>query len=328
MTRPTPFTELGHGITCIDADFHRPGMAACYLMVEGSRAAFIETGTRYSVAAMVQALEHNRILPTEVEYVIITHVHLDHAGGAGQLMQLMPNAKLVVHPRGARHMIDPSKLTESAKQVYGEAAFLRTYGSIEPIAAERVIETQDEDILSLNGRPLQFFDTQGHAKHHFCVWDAHSRGIFTGDTFGISYRELDYQGKHFLFPTTTPTQFDPEQAHKTVDRLAGLHPQQLYLTHFGMIPFERRLVEDMHRQLQHIELFTRAAPEDKTQRAHYLRQACIEMYRSELMNIGHPSTQAAQLVEQWLMMDMEINAQGLEVWLEIVAQQRAKGVVA
>ncbi|MEG3639556.1 MBL fold metallo-hydrolase [Magnetococcus sp. PR-3] len=324
MTRPAPYIEHGFGITCIDANFHRPRLAACYLMVEGSRAAFIETGTRYSVPAMIQALERNNILPTEVEYVIVTHVHLDHAGGAGQLMQQLPNAKLIVHPRGARHMIDPTKLVAGAKAVYGDASFARTYGAIEPIPAERVIEAGDNDTVDLNGRQLRFVETQGHAKHHFCVWDEKSRGVFTGDSFGISYRETDFVGKHYLFPTTTPVQFDPVELHKTIDRLSDLKPERIFLTHYSMIPFEERLRTDLHRQLDRVVEFTQDAPEEKEARANYLRAQCHQMYTDELVRIGHSDAQAAVLINDWMLMDMEINAQGLEVWLDYQAKQKEK----
>nr|CRH05263.1 putative Beta-lactamase domain protein [Candidatus Magnetococcus massalia] len=317
MQRAQPAMELPFGITCIDADFHRPGLASTYLIQEGSHAAFVETGTRYSVPAMLDTLKRNRVLATEVEYVIVTHVHLDHAGGAGAIMQELPNAKLVVHPRGARHMIDPTKLVEGSKVVYGEAAFLRTYGEIDPIPASRVVEAVDGLTILLGDRALKCFDTQGHAKHHICIWDEKSRGIFTGDSFGISYRELDLNGQIYLFPSTTPVQFDPEQAHKTVDRLADLKPDRLFLTHFGMVSFHDRLREGMHRQLDAIVAFASNCSETEGEaRTRALRASWHNMFLDELIAMGHDQAEADKLVRTWMSMDQEINTQGLEVWLD------------
>ena len=126
-----PFVQtLAHGIHVIDTGFHRPMFDASYLMVENGRAAFIDTGTNHSVPRLLEALQSLGLAPEAVDFVIVTHVHLDHAGGAGLLMQQLPNARLVVHPLGAPHMIDPERLTNGARAVYGEAEVKRSYGSI------------------------------------------------------------------------------------------------------------------------------------------------------------------------------------------------------
>src|SRR5690606_24907183 len=109
-----------------------------------------------------------------------------------------------VHPRGARHMADPSRLIASATTVYGETEFNRLYGTIRPVDPHRIITAPDGFTLDFNGRPLVFFDTPGHARHHYCVFDQKSQSVFTGDTFGISYREFDVEGMEFVFPATTP----------------------------------------------------------------------------------------------------------------------------
>ena len=216
---PTPYPS---NITAVDADFHRPRMAAAYIVRQGDRAAFIETGTRQTVPGLLAELHRQGLDREQLELVIVTHVHLDHAGGAGLLMQQLPNATLVAHPRGAPHMIDPARLEASVRRVYGDEEFDRTYGTLVPVPEGRVQIMEDGDELDLNGRKLTFMDSPGHARHHFCIWDETSRGWFTGDTFGLSYREFDTDRGAFIFPTTTPIEFDPSALHASVegDRLA------------------------------------------------------------------------------------------------------------
>src|SRR5690606_23693744 len=148
------------------------------------------------------ALEAAGLTPADVDWLILTHVHLDHAGGAGELMACLPNARLVVHPRGARHMIDPSKLWAGALAVYGEEEMQRSYGTLRPIPAERVVEAPDGHVVELAGRALRCLDTPGHARHHNAIHDEPSGCVFTGDTFGLSYRELDSARGPFVIPTT------------------------------------------------------------------------------------------------------------------------------
>ena len=198
-----------HGIHTIDTAFQREHFDAAYLIVENGRGAFIDCGTNHSVPAMLAALTDAGITAADVDWLILTHVHLDHAGGAGLLMQQLPNARLVVHPRGAAHMIDPSKLIAGATAVYGEEEMARSYGAIQPVPKERVIVAEDNHVVDLAGRELVCIDTPGHARHHLCVWDARSRSWFTGDTFGLSYRELDTAHGAYVFPTTSPVQFEP-----------------------------------------------------------------------------------------------------------------------
>jgi len=229
-----------HGIHTIDTGFVRPGFDAAYLVVENGRAAFIDCGTNHSLPRMLGALEVAGLTVADVDWLILTHVHLDHAGGAGELMARLPQARLVVHPRGARHMIDPSKLWAGASAVYGEAVMEREYGRLRPVPAERVVEAGDGYLVDLAGRILQCIDTPGHAKHHNAIHDARAEVCFTGDVFGLSYREFDTAHGPFILPTTSPVQFEPEELHASIDRLMALHPVAMYPTHFGRI-------EDLHR---------------------------------------------------------------------------------
>ena len=230
MTLPR-FDDLGDGILCIDTGLYRHGLAACYLIRERERLALVDTGTAHTVPRLLELIAARGLSPEQVKYVIPTHVHLDHAGGAGALMAACPNARLVIHPKGVTHMIDPAKLTAGASAVYGEEAFARDFGELIPIEGERVIPATDGMELDLAGRSLTFIDTPGHANHHGCLFDTRGRGFFTGDTFGISYRELDTENGPFLFAPTTPVAFDPEAWLESVKKYrptrAVLLPAQL-----------------------------------------------------------------------------------------------------
>ncbi len=224
------YQDLGNGITCIDTLLHRPGLASCYLVEQGGVAGFIDTGTNNSVPILLEVLRRKGISHDDVLFVMPTHVHLDHAGGAGGLMQHFPNATLLMHPRGARHMIDPARLEQGSLAVYGEAAFAEMFGRLIPVDAGRVQEVDDGFELDLNGRKLTFLDTPGHARHHYCVYDELSRGIFSGDTCGASYPELNNGRARFIFPPSTPVQFDPTAWCETLERVMLYHPERMYVT--------------------------------------------------------------------------------------------------
>ena len=234
MLEQLHYQDLGNGICCIDTLLQRPGLASCYLIEHGGMAGFIDTGTSNSIPILLEVLRRKRIAHADVAYVMPTHVHLDHAGGAGGLMQHFPQATLLAHPRAARHMIDPRKLEQGSLEVYGETAFASMFGSVLPVDANRVQEIDDGFELDFNGRKLVFLDTPGHARHHYCVFDELTRGLFTGDTFGVSYPELNQGRARFIFPPTTPVQFDPETWLATLDRLMLLKPERIFVTHYGV----------------------------------------------------------------------------------------------
>lgn len=309
------YRELDFGLTRIDVHYMRPGLAASYLVVEQGRAALIETGPQLAVPRILDTLKRKSIPRENVEAVIVTHVHLDHAGGAGLLLEKLPNAKLYVHPKGARHVVDPSKLLKSAQLVYGAERFTKILGGLTPAPADRTITPADEGRFFLAGREFVFIHTPGHANHHMCIWDTKSRGLFSGDALGISYRELDGPGGKFLFPATTPVQFDPKNSLASIDRLVAMRPDWLHLTHFDSIPFEMSLVADLKKQL---DGYAQAAwgiradtLVDKDQR---LLEDIKTLSRERLAVIGCPLTfEESSMV---LAMDWEINVQGLNNWLD------------
>lgn len=308
------------GITCIDTEQVRPGMAACYLIRGGDEYAFVECGTALSVPGLLKVLEKRGIRREQVRYVMPTHVHLDHAGGAGLLMQELPNAKLVVHPRGARHMVDPSKLIEGATAVYGAQNMARLYGDILPIAESRVIVADDGYKLSLGGRELLFMDAPGHARHHYVIWDALSGGLFTGDVFGLSYRELDGPQGPYLFPTSTPVQFEPDAWLETLQKMMARKPRYVFLTHYGRLGDVPKLAEDLRRGLAaYIDIGRRYAQSPHRHRV--LKAALMEHSLHELARTDCPVSELG--IRHVLEFDMELNTQGLEVWLQKDARKAA-----
>jgi glyoxylase-like metal-dependent hydrolase (beta-lactamase superfamily II) len=305
----TTFQRLDHGITVVDTGFVRPRFDASFLMVENGRAAFIETGPNSAVPRLLAALEAQGLGRDAVDYVIPTHVHLDHAGGAGLLMQNLPRAKLVIHPRGARHMIDPSVLMEGVRAVYGAEVAMRDYGELVPIPAERVITTSDGMVIELAGRPLRFADTPGHARHHHCIWDEASRGWFTGDTFGIVYPEL----QPYIVPACAPVQFDQDDLHKSVARLLAQQPQLMYLTHYGAVRDAERLAVQFLAQVDAMAAAARSLV-SAPGRHEQLKRAFGDIYIAELRSSG--STQSENFLRDILATDIELNAQGLGTWLD------------
>ncbi len=312
MASSVTYFDLDYDITCIDVEYIRPQMACCYLLIHQGKAAIIETGTNHSVPLILQCLSEKGLTVGDVQFVIPTHVHLDHAGGVGSLMQACPQATLVVHPRGARHMIHPEKLTESSKIVYGEKVFKDLYGDLIPVDESRVLVVEDEDSVSLNGRELRFIDAPGHAKHHFVVYDKMSNGLFTGDIFGACYRELQTSKGPFIIPPTSPTQFDPQVWHQSIDRIMALKPTQAYLTHFGEVSDLPQLASDLHRR---IDEFCAIALDCKDAEDPFQEMMEQLMSRMEIDLKAHGCKLTEAQISKLLKGDIEVSVQGLTVWL-------------
>ncbi|NII05684.1 MBL fold metallo-hydrolase [Luteibacter anthropi] len=304
--------DFMHGIHTIDTGFGRPSFDAAYLVVERGRGAFIDSGTSHSVPRLLDAADKAGLQPADIDWVILTHVHLDHAGGAGELMRHLPNARLAVHPRGARHMIDPSILIAGATAVYGEAAMRRDYGDIVPVPEDRVVEATDGFVVDLAGRALLCIDAPGHARHHIAIHDERANAFFTGDVFGLSYRELDTAKGPFILPTTSPVQFDPDEAHASIDRMLRYKPEAMYLTHYGRVEDVRRLATNLHEQIDAMVAMARRHAGDADRealmaedfRALYVRRALAH-------GVSLPPEEIAKLLK----IDIRLNAQGVAVWL-------------
>jgi len=298
-------------ITTIDCGYIEPQFACAYLMREGDEALFVENNTAHAVPQLLAALAQQGLRPEQVRYLIITHVHLDHAAGSSALMRACPNATLLAHPRAAKHVIDPSKLVASARLVYGEEQFEKLYGSVEPVPRERVREMADEEELAFGSRTLRFLHTRGHANHHFCIWDSATQGVFTGDSFGLAYPKLQSKGL-FIFPSTSPTDFDPQAARASIDRISALNPRVAYLTHFGPITEIKKAAENLKKQLDQSEALLNEITAMKDASESERQDHCL----SRLRAIFSKLLQDAQITEtndvtKTLDLDIRLNAQGI-----------------
>lgn len=309
---------LNDDIVCIDTQQIRPGLAACYLVGAGGRYALVEAGTSLSVPLVLAVLDELGIARSAVDYVMPTHVHLDHAGGAGALLQALPQAKLVVHPRGAPHLIDPARLIAGATEVYGEAMVRQMYGDIIPAPESRVVVANVANgarfNLTLGGeRMLALVDVQGHARHHYAIWDEQSAGWFTGDTFGSSYRALDHRGRAYIMPTTTPIDFDPDAWQQSLDRFLSTSPAYMYLTHYGRVHNVERLARELRQSLHaYVQIAQDAA--DQPDRSAWLTRQLTDYHLQQLQEreLCLPDARLRELIA----LDVQINVQGLSVWLD------------
>jgi glyoxylase-like metal-dependent hydrolase (beta-lactamase superfamily II) len=301
------------GITAVDTEYLQPGHAASHIIEDAGHAAFVDVGTNYSVPHLLAGLEALGIAREAVDYVFLTHVHLDHVGGAGQLMRELPKARAVLHPRGAPHVIDPEKLIAGSKVVYGEERFQKLYGDLLPIPAARVDAAQDGQLYRLGGRELELIHTPGHALHHYAVVDSAHASIFPGDTFGISYRETDSPRGAFITPTTSPTQFDPEQLIASIERMAAYAPKAMYLMHFSRVTDVPRLAEMLKVQIRAIVHIAQrhAAAQD---RYTAIRADMLDLWLGLAHEHGVPLSDAQ--IATVLRGDLDLNTQGLLVWLD------------
>lgn len=306
--------EYEHGIVALDSGYERVDLDAIHLIFEGQRVAIVDTGTNFSVPLVLAALAHYGRGPNDVDYVILTHIHLDHAGGAGELMRACPAARLTVHPRGARHMADPAKLWEGTVAVYGEQTATKIYGRIAPIPAERIIETSDEHVIEWGTRSLRFFDTPGHAKHHVMMHDSRSGHLFVGDTFGISYTELDQDGRSFVIPTTSPTHFEPEPYHRSIDLVLRLAPPAVYMTHYAQRRDIAHIGERMHALVDECASAAIRYRDAGPDRPRLLEEAMrnIVLAEAHRQRLRHDDATVARLYA----LDIGLNAQGLGVYAD------------
>ncbi len=309
------YQELDFGVTQIEGWHDRVGMTCSYLIEQSGAVALIDTGTARVAPHILELLQLRGIAPEAVRYIIPTHVHLDHAGGAGQLMAALPEATLVIHPTGARHMIDPGKLQAGATAVYGEEAFERSFGTLVPIASERVVEINDGMEIDLNGRTLQMVDTPGHARHHLCVWDAQSEGHFTGDVFGNGYPELECRSGRYLTPVTSPVQLDPPAWHQSIDKLLSFNPQRAYLTHYGVLEAPQSRSGQLHQDLDAlVKMATEASVLPPEARYEQLLEQVTSYHLRQLDSLGCSLDE--QEIVRLIGSDNVLCAQGLEVWIQ------------
>ena len=302
----------GSGIFTVDSLYYQPELASIHLIRSRDRIAIVDTGTQFSVPQVQAGLQQLGLEFANVDFIILTHIHLDHAGGAGSLMQRCDNARLVVHPKGARHMVNPEKLVAGSTAVYGEEEFARLYGKVLPIDEKRIMQPTDGQTIDFNGRALTFIDTPGHASHHHCIIDAQTQSIFTGDTLGVGYRILRNEQHAYLSPTTTPVQFNPEALHQSIDKVMSYDPAQLYLTHYSQVTPSSRIIAGLHEQIDDFVALTEQASQDEENFEGNLSKLIEDYMVRRCMNELPEISEAT--ARQWLSLDAGLSAQGLAFW--------------
>jgi len=301
-----------HGIHPIDTQYVRDRLDASHLIVRDGHAAFVDCGANSSVPNLMAALGEHDIAPDAVDYLLLTHIHLDHAGGAGALMRDLPNATVVVHPRGAAHLSEPAKLEAGTRATYGDAVYDTLYGELVPIPADRIHAAEDNEVIRLGNSRLHCLHTPGHALHHIAYYDEDANAVFTGDIFGISYRVFDNPaGEPFIFPTTTPTQFDPDQMHASIERIAALEPEAVYLTHYSRVGDVQRLAKTLHRDVDKFVSIAEAHV-DEPDAEDRIRHALHDYLAQRLEE--HGTRISPKDRETWLAMDLKLDAAGLVAW--------------
>jgi glyoxylase-like metal-dependent hydrolase (beta-lactamase superfamily II) len=306
--------DFGDGIFSLDSGYFRSEFDAIHFVVEKNRVAIIDTSTQYAVPRVMESLAALDLTPENVDWILLSHVHLDHAGGAGELMRRCPNARVTVHPRGTRHLVDPSQLWAAVCEVYGSEMAKREYGGLEPIDRARIHETPEGSFIDLAGRRIDFWESPGHAKHHVYIRDSKTNSFFTGDTFGISYREFDNQNGAFIFITSSPSQFSPEEHKASIQRLMDANPPAVYLTHFAQVQDVQRHGQTLIRQVDHYAQIALRHRSAGAQRAALIRADLTQLMLDQLHQHGVSLTDAQCL--QILDLDLQLNSDGLVCWLD------------
>ncbi|MDQ0158222.1 MBL fold metallo-hydrolase [Alkalibacillus salilacus] len=304
---------LDYGVTLIDLyDLNLPNRTGSYI-IRDEALTVIETSASPSIPFLIEGLKEMGEDPGNVEHIIVTHVHLDHAGGVGLLLQNCPNATVHVHPRGKRHLADPTKLVQGARAVYGDQ-FDELFDPVLPVPEDRFVEQEDGSELTIGSRSLTFYDTPGHAKHHLSIHDSKANAIYTGDTIGVYYPHLLPYGETFVLPSTSPNQFDPEAMLESLRRIEALEVDAIHFGHFGRSTEPQVVYEQMRDWLPiFLELSEEAVRTEPDHQVEAVRQALINRVVAYLDSLGVARDDE---VYQLLEMDMSVCALGLVDYLK------------
>ena len=287
-------------------DLGLPERTGTYVIDE-KELTLVDTGPSPSVKHVKKGLAALGFTLEDVKYIIVTHVHLDHSGGAGLLLLDCPNAKVVVHPKGARHLADPSRLTAGARMVYGDQ-FDQLFDPIVAIPEERLLIKTEGDRLEIGPDcTLEFWDTPGHANHHFSIYDPVSNGIFAGDTVGIRYDQLVREGIELYLPSTSPNQFDPEAMRHAIERMSEAKLDAIYYGHFSKTDHPERALRQSEEWLGVFVEEGQAAFAAQLKPAQ-LADRLFDRIQDYLRTLGVPDNHE---VYPYIQMDMQVSAMGI-----------------
>eukprot|EP01126_Amoeba_proteus_P004716 TRINITY_DN11563_c0_g1_i1.p1 TRINITY_DN11563_c0_g1~~TRINITY_DN11563_c0_g1_i1.p1 ORF type:complete len:331 (+),score=67.76 TRINITY_DN11563_c0_g1_i1:87-1079(+) len=321
-------------ISTIDCRYmNKTKYAASYMLNRNKEVAFVDNNTNDSVPILLTTLRNQNLSVEEVKYIIITHIHLDHAGGTSTLAKMCPNAKVLAHPRAVPHLINPKMIIAGASAVYGEEEFNKIYGKIEAVHPEKVLSIADGTKLPLGGSELEFIHTRGHAKHHMVIYDHATESIFTGDAFGVSYFPLFKEmgsRKGILFPSSSPIDFEPLEAHKSVDKIVATGAKCAFPTHFGVwedIPAGATLLHEGITCFEEILCETKQKLKNDFDEKHlqaWGEDEQIKFFTKILENDGINFSENRDKILEILKMDIQLNAAGIIVAAKRELRQESK----
>lgn len=305
-----------HSISTIDCHYGAPGLAAAFLISEPGHAAFFDNNTSKAVPHLLRALAEAGMKGNDVEFVIVTHIHLDHSGGTAELLKHCPNATVLCHPRAARHLTEPARLVQSSKQVYGDEAFHELYGHVEPVDPSRIRTMSDGESVALGNRTLTFLHTEGHARHHFCILDSRSNSVFTGDAFGLALTNLPVPGSAYVMCTSTPTEFDADAARDSAHRLVDTGAESAHVTHYGTVTDMTSACEQLVDSIDRLEAVLEQT-RDRTETGEALVTWCHKRVATTMdEHVRRYAPGVEDRVRTWFAKDYWLNAMGLAYIVE------------
>ncbi|MGG4267077.1 MBL fold metallo-hydrolase [Peribacillus simplex] len=304
-------SELDYRISLIDGfDLNRRNRTGTYVIAD-TDITLVETSASPSIPHLMKGLEDLGISPVDITYIILTHIHLDHAGGAGLFLKNCPNAKVIVHPKGARHLADPTRLIAGAKAVYGEE-FNELFNPILPIPFERMVTIHDrESIKTSDNSSLTFYDTPGHANHHLSIFDSVSKGMFSGDTVGIFYRELDEEGLEFYLPSTSPNQFNPDAMLAATELYESIGVERIYFGHYGVSENPKEVYKQLHYWLPKFVETAKSAYREYDSFEEQVAATSKNIFTKVAVHLGEKGIIADHPVFEIIAMDINVCAMGL-----------------
>lgn len=315
--------ELPGGVRAVDTRTAGMTKVTAGYLIDAPRPTLVECGPALSIGAVIDALRGLGMEPGDLAYLVCTHIHLDHAGGAGDIAEAFPHATVVVSDVGARHLVDPTRLNASSRRVYGELMDT-VYGDCTPIDQQRVRGVADGEVLDLGGgRRLDLLYTPGHAKHHIAAFDRDTGAVFVGDSVGVKM-----PGMRVIRPATPPPDFDLVLAQRTLDRYRALDPTTVYLAHYGAVDPPQQALEEAAERLSLWAQTAEAAYHEAQQGSaghdelDHVAETLGRRFADELAVTAHDDPEAARRVA--LLTGVRSNAMGLVRYF----QQRAEGRTA
>lgn len=303
--------QVENNIYLIDAmDLGTKERTGTYVLTENDLT-IIETSASPSVPFIMEGLRNLDLSPEEIKYIIVTHIHLDHAGGAGLLLEHCPNAKIVVHEKGARHLVNPERLIAGAKAVYGDK-FNALFEPIVPVPENRVIIKKEKETLSISENcALTFFDTPGHANHHFSIYHPKVNGMFTGDTAGVFYQELFKDGIELYLPSTSPNQFHPEKMLASLQLFENLDLRYIFFSHYGVSEKPNEVYKQVRYWLPIFLEEAKSAFEQEETTELQVRETETRLRKRVTEHLANKNIPSNHPVFQILSLDFEVCAMGL-----------------